>query len=65
MAMQTFPYREELLNNWEPPTCTEINRRMLGEVCAEIAKEERGQEEIRADAARLCNTVKTLRTQQS
>ena len=38
-AMQTIRYREELLNNWEPPTRTEINRRILGEVRTQIAKE--------------------------
>ena len=32
-------YKEDLLNNQEPPTRTETNRRLLEEVRAEIAKE--------------------------
>ena len=46
-------YKEDLLNNREPPTRTETNRRLLEEVRTEVAKEvAEGKKQIRAEAAK-------------
>eukprot|EP00973_Karenia_brevis_P066102 9190218-Karenia_brevis.AAC.1 len=51
-------YKQDLLNNREPPTRTETNRRLLEEVRTEVAKEvAEGNKQIRAEAARARKSV--------